>query len=412
LARAYLEAFQVTGKAEYARVARETLDYVRREMQGPEGGYYSSQDADSEGVEGKFFVWSEAEVRSLLGAEADLFCRFYDVTARGNWEGVNVLHRSREIEPFAGELGLAPEEVEKRLAAARDLLFQTREKRVKPGLDDKVLTSWNGLMIIAMARAYRVLDEPRYLESAQRAAGFILDRMVREGRLLATSRAGRAKLKGYLDDYAFLLGGLIELWESDFRLKWLDAALELAGQLERLFWDKEAGGFFFTGSDHEKLLYRSKSGFDGAMPSGNSMAASYLLRLAAITGVTAYEVRARDLLHAFHAQMRRAAAGFPQMLSAVAYYLAAKREVAVVGPEAAAETAAALGRLWKLYTPNELLALLDPSRPDRGELLEKVPLLRGKTARNGAITFYLCQNYACQSPTTELERIEEALQAG
>lgn len=409
LARAYLEAFQVTAKADYARVARETLDYVLREMQDPEGGYYSSQDADSEGVEGKFFVWSEEEVRQLLGPEADLFCRFYDVTPQGNWEGGNVLHRPHSVEEFASALRLSPEEIERRLAAARSALFAAREKRVKPGLDDKVLTSWNGLMIIAMARAFRVLGQERYLDSARRAARFILGRMVDKGRLAATYRAGRAKLLSYLDDYAFLMGGLIELWESDFELPWLEAAIQLAGQLERLFWDPEGGGFFFTGADHEQLLYRSKPGFDGAMPSGNSMAAFYLLRLAAYTGLSAYEARARDVLHAFHAQMRRAPTGFPQMLAAVDYYLARKHEVAVVGQEDAPATRDGLRRLWRLFTPNEVLALLDPSWLHRGELEEKVPLLRGKTALDEATTYYLCENYTCQAPTRELERIVEAL---
>jgi len=409
LARAYLEAFQVTGKEDYARVASQTLDYVLREMQDPEGGYYSSQDADSEGVEGKFFVWSENEVRQILGPEAELFCRFYDVTREGNWEGANVLHRPHTRAEFASALRLAPEEVERRLAAARSLLFAAREKRVKPGLDDKVLTSWNGLMIIAMARAYRVLGEERYLTSARRAARFILERMVAGGRLLATYRAGQAKLLGYLDDHAFLMGGLIEMFESDFDLSWLDAAMRLAGQLERLFWDEEGSAFYFTGADHEQLLYRSKPGYDGAMPSGNSVAAFYLLRLAAYTGVAAYEARARDILHTFHAQMRRAPTGFPQMLSAADYYLARKREVAVVGAERSPATRDGLRRLWRLFTPNEVLALLDPDWPHRREVEEKVPLLEGKTALDGATTFYLCENYACQTPTRELDKVEQAL---
>jgi len=399
LARAYLEAYQLTGKEDYARVARETLEYVLREMQGSDGGYFSSQDADSEGVEGKFFVWSRDEVESVVGARAAKFCAFYDATAQGNWEGHNVLHRTRPLS-----------EDDTDLENARRSLFEVREKRVKPGLDDKVLTAWNGLMIIAMARAYRVLGDERFLDSARRSAAFILEKLVVDGRLLATYRLGRAKLNAYLDDHAFLLGGLVELYESDFDLRWLDEAAKLAGQLERLFWDDAHGGFFFTGSDHERLLYRSKSGYDGALPSGNSVAATYLLKLASYTGVASYEARARDTLRAYHAQMERAPAGFPQMLIAVDYYLASKREIAVVGAKDAAETREGLRRLWRRYAPNVSIAFLDFDSAGRSEAEEKVPILRGKTASTGT-TFYLCENYTCRNPTRDITLIEAALPA-
>ncbi|MGH9322435.1 MAG: thioredoxin domain-containing protein, partial [Vicinamibacteria bacterium] len=277
LARAYLEAYQVTGKEDYARVAGETLEWVMREMQGEECGYFSTQDADSEGVEGKFYVWSEEELRRLLGDRAEEFSRVYDVTPGGNWDGENILHRP------AGFSSSDPA-LESSLRESRAILFRAREKRVRPGLDDKVLASWNGLAIIAMARGYQVLGEERFLSSARRAARFLEGRMFRDGRLLATYRAGRAKLKGYLDDYAFVLGGFVELFESDFDVHWLERATELASGLESLFLDRDAGGFFFTGSDHEPLIARTKSGYDGALPSGNGMAATYLLKLSEYTG--------------------------------------------------------------------------------------------------------------------------------
>ncbi|HEX9725054.1 MAG TPA: thioredoxin domain-containing protein [Vicinamibacteria bacterium] len=401
LARAYLEAFQVTGEASYARVARETLEYVLREMQGKEGGYYSSQDADSEGVEGKFFVWSKAEITELLGDGTETFCRIYDVTETGNWEGSNVLNRLRS-EPQ--DFDANAETIDKN----RRALFDAREKRVKPGLDDKVLTSWNGLMIIAMARGYRVLGEPSFLASAQRAARFAKDTLFEKGRLLATYRAGRAKLLAYLDDYAFLMGGLIELYESDFDVGWLDEARRLADEMVRLFWDAEDGGFFFTGSDHESLILRSKSGHDGAIPAGNAVAATYLFKLATYTGWTDYETRAQETLHTFHAQMRRAPSGFAQMLCALDYYLADQPELAVVGSADAPATRDALQRIWRLFTPNAAIGFLDPAWPNREEVEKKAPLLQGKTSADGSPRFYVCENYTCQAPT---EKLDDAIAA-
>jgi uncharacterized protein YyaL (SSP411 family) len=405
LARAYLEAHQVTGKTDYARVARETLEYVLREMQGSEGGYYSSQDADSEGVEGKFFVWTKDEVTALLGDRAEAFCRFYDVTESGNWEEKNILNR---LQPDSQEIDASSKELD----GARRVLLEAREKRVKPGLDDKVLTSWNGLMIIAMARGFRILGEQKFLDSARSAARFAEETLFQDGRLLATYREGRAKLPAYLDDYAFLMAGLLELYESDFDIRWLDGASRLAKEMERLFWDDDRGGFFFTGSDHESLIMRSKSGYDGAIPAGNAVAATYLLKLATYTGISDYQRRAQETLHTFHSQMRRSPAGFAQMLSALDYYLATKREIAVVGSETAPATREALTRIWGLFTPNESIALLDTAWPHREEVEKKVPLLTGKTPGDGQPRFYVCENYTCQAPTENLDEVIEALRPG
>ena len=404
LARVYLEAYQVTGKEDYARVARETLDWVLREMQGEEGGYYSTQDADSEGVEGKFYVWSEEEVRRLLGARADEFCRAYDVTASGNWEGENILHR-----PSGFSSGDA--ELEASLRDARQVLLRERDKRVHPGLDDKVLTSWNGLMIIAMARGYRILGEERFLASARKAARFIEDRMEARGRLLATYRAGRARLKAYLDDYAFLLGAYVELFESDFGAHWLERASGLASTLSELFRAEDGSGFYFTGSDHETLISRTKSGYDGAIPSGNAMAATYLLRLAEYTGSRDHAGLAAETLRAFHAQMERSPSAFAQMLAAVDHYLGPKRELVLVGRADAASTREALRRIWSRFAPDLALALLDPASPEAPRLSKAASLLEGKTAGPDPDKprFYLCESYACQAPTDRLEEILGAL---
>ncbi len=400
LARAYLEAHQVTGKEDYARVARETLEWVLREMQGEEGAYYSTQDADSEGVEGKFYVWSEEEVRRLLGSGAEEFCRIYDVTVSGNWEEANILHR-----PAGFSSGDAALEV--RLREARDVLLRERDRRVRPGLDDKILTSWNGLAIIAMARGYRILGEEKFLRSAQRAARFIEDRMEERVRLLATYRRGRARLKAYLDDYAFLLGGYVELFESDFDPHWLERARSLALQLAEVFRDQDGGGFFFTGSDHETLLSRTKGGYDGAIPSGNAMAAVYLLKLSEYTGSRDEAALAAGTLRAFHAQMERSPSAFATMLGAVDHYLGPKRELVVVGG-----TREILQKIWARYAPDLALVAFDPSLPDAARLASASPLLEGKTAGPDPERprFYLCESYTCQSPTDDLESILNALQ--
>jgi len=401
LARTYLEAYQVTGNEDYARVARETLDWVLREMQGEEGGYYSTKDADSEGIEGKFYVWSEEEVRRLLGARADDFCRTYDVTASGNWEGENILNILHRPAGFSSsDAGL-----ETSLREAREVLLREREKRVHPGLDDKVLTSWNGLMILAMARGYRILGYENFLASARKAARFIEDRMEERGRLLATYRRGRARLKAYLDDYAFLLGGYVELFESDFDVHWLERASGIASKLSELFRDEAGSGFFFTGSDHETLISRTKSGYDGAIPSGNAMAATYLLKLSEYTGSRDQASLAAETLRAFHAQMERSPGAFAQMLAAVDHYLAPKRELVVVGRTGAKSTRAALRRLWSRFSPDLAIALLDPASPNAS------PLLDGKTAGldPDRPRFYLCESYACQAPTDELDEILTAL---
>jgi len=404
LARAYLEAYQVTRKEDYARVARETLEWVLREMQGEEGGYYSTQDADSEGVEGRFYVWSEEEVRRLLGARADEFCRIYDVTASGNWEGENILHRPAGFSSSDAAL-------EASLREAGEILLREREKRVHPGLDDKVLTSWNGLMIIAMARGYRILGDERFLASARKAARFIEERMEERCRLLATYRSGRARLKAYLDDYAFLLGGYVELFESDFDVHWLARARLLASKLSELFRDESGSGFFFTGSDHETLISRTKGGYDGAIPSGNAMAATYLLKLSEYTGSRDEASLAAETLRAFHVQMERSPSGFAQMLAAVDHYLAPKRELVVVGRTEAKSTREALRQLWSRFQPDLALALLDPASPDAPRLQKEASLLEGKTAGSDPDRprFYLCESYACQAPTDELDKVLAAL---
>ena len=393
----YLEAHQVTGKSEYRRIAHECLEWVLREMQDDTGGYYSTQDADSEGVEGKFYVWSKDEVSELLGDDVQQFCEAYDVTDDGNWEGNNILHLPEALSTWSAKLD-----------TARGQLLAARDQRIHPGLDDKVLTSWNALMVIAMARGYRVLGDARFLDSARRAVGFIESTLYDGERLLATYRNGRARLNAYLDDYAFLLGGYVELFESDFDTRWLEQATRLATALKSLFLDEHAAGFYFTGKDHEALIARTKTGSDGAIPSGNAMAATYLLKLAEYTGERGLETLAVDTLHTFQTQMERSPSGFAQMLAALDFYLSEKRELVVVGRADAETVRSAVSRLWAIYAPNVSIALLDTA----GDPPDGIPLFEGKAPGDAPDVprLYLCENYACQAPTDDVNSVISTLE--
>ncbi len=405
LATAYLEAVQLTGHEEYARVARETLDWVERDMQGAEGGYYSTLDADSEGVEGKFYVWQREQVEELLGDDAAAFCTVYWVTTGGNWENSNILNLAKPAVEFYQELGTDPEDLATRLATARALLLEARTQRVHPGLDDKVLTDWNGLMIAAMAKGYRVLGDERFLESARRAALFLLDTMIVDDRLLHSYRAGSSRLLGYIDDHANLLWGLMELFEATFEREWLTQGRWVADRMVELFWDDAGGGFFFTGADHEQLIARMKPGHDGATPSGNAVAANALLRLHTLTGEESYRRRAADALRAFHEPMKAAPSGFAHMLSALDYYLRSPREIALVGPSDSAEITTAVQTLWRQFRPHDLLVAYDPTNDRQQGLEQEVPLLSGKGMIDDRPTFYRCQNHTCEAPTHVVDEV-------
>ncbi len=405
LAVVYLEAVQLTGHEEYARIATETLDWVARDMQAPEGGYYSTLDADSEGAEGKFYVWDHAEVQRLLGADAEAFCAVYDVTPAGNWEGSNILNLAKPAAAFSEDLDTAPEELERSLAAARATLLRARNERTPPGLDDKILSDWNGLMVVAMARAYRVLGEERFLESALRAAHFAVDKMIVDNRLLHSHRGGRSHLLGYLDDYANLVWALIEVFETTFEPEWLQQARRLADRMLELFWDRDEGGFFFTGADHEQLIARLKPGYDGATPSGNAVAASALLRLETVTGEARYGKHADETLAAFARRMEAAPGGFAHMIAAVDYRRRTPREIALVGPRNSPEVSRTLRSLWRQFRPHDLVIAFDPDAADAERAARELPLLQGKRLESGRPTFYLCSDYACQAPTHDAAEI-------
>jgi hypothetical protein len=301
--------------------------------------------------------------------------------------------------------GRSIEQLADSLAQAARILLEARDQRPRPGLDDKILTDWNGLMIAAMCAGYRVLGDERYSASAQRAANFVLRTMMPDGRLLHTYREGRSSLLAYLDDYANMVGALLELYACTFDLRWLREARRLADQMVDLFWNESESCFAFTGADHEQLIAHLRQGHDGATPSGNAVAATVLQRLAILTGNDGYKDRAVATLQAFHPQIERSPSAFSQMLLALDDYLSEPREIAVVGKLAEVSTRESLAELWRRYAPHEVIALKDPSSAEAAEIDSEIPLLRGKSEIDGALTFYVCRNYACQAPTTDLAEI-------
>jgi uncharacterized protein YyaL (SSP411 family) len=398
LAPTYLEAYQITGEPFYRQVVEETLPYILREMTSPEGPFYSTQDADSEGVEGKFFVWSREEMQDILGGDAELFCSIYDVTAEGNWEGHNILHLARGLDQEARLLGLAEEDLHRRLEACKQKLLAVRNRRVWPGRDEKFLTSWNGLMISAMAKAYQVLEQPEYLQAAVHAADYVLSHMRSgDGRLLRTAGAGApAKLNAYLEDYTFMLDALVTLYESSFEPRWLEAALDLARITIEQFWDDAEGGFFYTGKDHEQLIARTKDPHDSSVPSGNSLAVLSFLRLAKLTGRRDLFEMAEKTLHLFRDLMVSSPMAAPQMLSSLDFFLGPVTEVAVVGDSDSEETRKSLRIIRRRFRPNQVMAF-KPAGARATDLEKTIPLLAGKTAQRG-VTIYLCRDFACQKP--------------
>ena len=410
LVKAYLEGHQATGEASFRRVATETLDYVLREMTSPEGGFYSSTDADSEGVEGKFFVWTPEQVGGVLDEEeARCFNAYYDISLAGNWEGASIPNTPRTLEEVAGQLSVAPDELVRTLDAGRAKLYAARQEREKPGLDDKILTAWNGLMIGAMAEGYRVLREPRYLDAAERAASFVLSKLGRaDGGLLRSYRDGVARLNAYLEDYAYLSEGLIDLYEAGGSLRWLREAERLLERTLADFQDEETGAFFNTASDHEKLIMRYQDGADGATPSGNAVAAHALVRLSYHLDRPALRGAAVRAIKAYGSTIARFPYGFARSLCAVDLLLEGPVELAFVGARGSADLEALQREVARHFVPNRIQAILDPDDPtEAGDL----PLLAGKDLVDGAAALYICRDFACRAPLTDPGAIAAALDA-
>jgi uncharacterized protein YyaL (SSP411 family) len=399
LVPAYLDAYLVTREERYARVARECCAWVRREMTTPEGGFASALDADSEGEEGRFYVWTPDELRETLGDRLGGWAAaWYGVTAEGNFEhGTSALWRNAPAEAVAAELRVDAAELARAMEGARAQLLAARAKRVRPATDDKVLPAWNGLMISALAQSWQVLGGEEDLQAAQRAARYALERMRQpDGRLYATARGGRAHLNAYLDDYAFLIQGLLDLYESDFDERWLREALALDGVLAERFQDADQGGFFTTAEDHEQLIARLKGPHDGALPSGNGVQALNLLRLAELTGRKELAERAQGAIRSVGELLNRYPQAFSQMLMAVDFLAAGPREIAVAGEPGSAGVAALLAEIRGTFLPQRVVALAHP-----GADTSLLPLLSDKTPGPGGARAFVCRNYACGLPAAD-----------
>ncbi len=402
LARVYLEAYQATHDGFFRQVVEEILAYVEREMLHPDGGFYSTQDADSEGEEGKFFTWTHDEIMRELGEEVgEVFCRYYDVTDVGNFEHKNILHPTVTFAQLAKLFRREEQEVTRFILEAKQKLFTVRERRVKPGRDEKILTSWNGLMLSAFAEAYRVLGHARYGEIARRGAEFLLTKLYQDGRLRRSYKDGQAKFNAYLDDYAFFAAALLDLYEATFERSYLDRAAELAGELLTRFWDEKEGGFFFTSSDHEALIARTKSAFDGALPSGNAVAVLTLLRLFYLTENPVYLDKAERTLRLFYEAMEHNPFGFSHMLGALDFCLQRPKEIVLLGDPQAPETQALLAQLHSMLLPNKTVVCIDTNKQSQlGE--GKLPsALTGRQQIDGKLTAYVCHNFTCSLPVTE-----------
>jgi len=406
LSRVYLHDYQINKNPISRKIVEETIDYVLREMTDANGGFYSTQDADSEGEEGKFYVWTKQEIERILGTDAESFCAYYGVTAEGNFEGKNILNIQTEPSGVASMLKSSVEKLEETMTECRKKLLAERNKRIKPGRDDKVLASWNGLMLSGMSEAARVLGREDYLNAAENNAEFILGNMEREGRLLHVWKDGTVKINGYLEDYAFLADGLIELYQSTFNPRWLAEAKKMANMIIDHFEDKNDGGYYDTSDDHEQLIARPKSSFDSALPSGGSAAAQIMLKLFAYTGDTKFAKSTEKALRSVSTQMENYPTGLTNWLIALDYLLNPPKEVAISGSLGEEITKRMLRIISETYRPDIIVAL-QPAGKDYSEM---IPLLKDRIQLEGETTAYVCKNFTCDLPTSDPEKLRMILQ--
>lgn len=417
LALVYLEAYQATGKAEYAQTAREIFTYVLRDMTAPSGGFYAAEDADSEGEEGKFYLWAADEIQQTLQPEdADLVMAAFNITPAGNFNDslqgkpvrTNILHLTKPLPELAADLQLAESELVARLDSARQQLLAARQARPHPAKDDKVLTDWNGLMIAALAKGGQILGEAQYTQAAEHAADFILGDMRDDhGRLWHRYRDGEAAVPANVDDYAFLTWGLLELYESDFEVRYLETALKLTDDLLAHYWDEQNGGFYFTPDDGEGLLARQKQIYDGAIPSGNSVAMLNLLRLGRITARTGFEEKAVAIGQAFARQIQSQPSAYSHLMIGVDFGVGPSHEVVIVGDTKATDTQAMLAALRAKFVPNKIVLLRPPE--EAPEIIRVAEFTKYHARLNQRATAYVCLNYYCELPTNDIDKMLELL---
>jgi uncharacterized protein YyaL (SSP411 family) len=419
LAMAYMEAFQATGKSEYGQTAKEIFTYVLRDLKSAEGGIYSAEDADSEGVEGKFYLWSQKEILLLLdGDDADLFIKIFNIAKDGNYHdeatgrktGDNILHTQKTLAQWAGIFNITENDLSLRLEKCRQKLFSAREQRIRPRRDDKILTDWNGLMIAALARGARIFNDPQYEAAACAAADFILVRMQdTQGRLLHSFRDGEAAIDAFLDDYAFLIWGLLDLYETNFAVKYLQAAIALNNYLLEHFWDHSRGGFNFSSNKHEQLLFPRKTIMDGAVPSGNSVAALNLIRLSKMTGNTDLEDKFTKIGQAFSGTVKSASSAVPLFLTALDMAIGPSLEVVITGPGNNENTKEMIRAAHRSFNPNKVILFI-PDNEEKMEITKMAPFTGAMECIDGKATAYVCSANSCRKPTTDIAEMEQILE--
>ncbi len=418
LSIAYTETFQATGDKDFANTAKEIFTYVMRDMTSPEGGFYSAEDADSEGVEGKFYLWTEMEIRKILKeAEADIAIKTFNVQKDGNFQeemsnhnsGANILYMKKTFHEIASDEKLAEQDFNKSMDNIRTKLLEVRGKRVYPHKDDKILTDWNGLMIAALAKGARVFGEKKYEDAAINAANFVLKNMRRsDGRLLHRFRDGESAILSHIDDYVFFIWGLLELYETTFDIKYLQTALSLNTDMITHFWDTKSGGFFFTSDDGEKLLFRQKEIYDGAIPSGNSVAMLNLLKLARITANPDLEKMAMKISTAFSDNISKYPSSYAQLMVALDFGFGPSYELVIAGKEGTDDTKDMLKSVRENFIPNKVVIFRPTDQKDPA-ISNIAAYTKDQLSINGKATAYVCTNYACKAPTAESDKMLELL---
>ena len=406
LSRTYFEAYQATRKEGYRQVGEEILQYVLREMKSPQGGFYSTQDADSEGEEGKFYVWTRDQMREILGKEGGTaFSAYYGVTPQGNFEGGrSVLSIASSLEKISELYGIKIPDLRVLLGEGRRKLFAEREKRIKPNRDEKILTSWNSLMISGFVDGFKVTGDAKYLDGGKEATNFILQAMRKEGGLMRVFNRGKCQVKGYSEDYAFFIQALIDLYEATFEIDWLKEADDLNRKMIRQFWDETNGGFFFSGKENEALIAQSKSPYDNALPSSNSVAVFNLLRLGYLTGEDSLKQKAEQILRLFHDFLSEHPSGFAQMLSGFSFFLCPE-EVGIVGSKDDVRTQSMLKVIHLTFLPNKILSLKDPKEKVEGNW---IPFLKDVKVE-GAPAAFVCRGFTCLPPVSDEKELRKIL---
>ncbi|MBC8377924.1 MAG: thioredoxin domain-containing protein [Planctomycetes bacterium] len=410
ISRAYIQAYQITKKTAYKKIAEEIFDYVLRDMTSPEGGFYSAEDADSEGHEGVFYVWTPKQVDKVLSRkEEKLFKAYYGITDTGNFErGTSILNITAPFEQVAKKNDIDPEDGKAILQSAENKLFQVRQKRIRPHRDEKIIAGWNGLMISSLAYGGAVFDEPRYVQVAQRSADFVIAKLYEAGRLRRYYAKGKAHEYAVLDDYAYLIRGVIDLYQADFDPKWLGHAIRLADQMIALFGDEQTGGFYLTGSDTENLIVRTRPDYDGATPSGNSVAATELIRLSELTGKREYFTHAQKILILFQEDLKNRGTSLTELLTAADLWLGARSEIVIAGKIRSDQTQQILRDIRGHFLPRTVVLVRDPET-NADKLDQIAAIVKAHEPIEGKVTVYLCEDFVCKQPITEYTLFQKAM---